>query len=118
MTDTHDRPGHLVEILPAETSLSASETSRLVQTNDLEVIRLIVPAGQDVPTHEIQGEIVVHCVVGRVSIRAMEVIQELRANQLLRYKTNEPISVQGIENAVLLVTIVRRRSGEHAELIG
>lgn len=118
MKAPRNKPGKLIEIRPAEANLAVSETATLLKTDDLEMIRLVVPAGQNVPTHEFRGQIVVQCMAGRVSVRAMEVTQELRANQLLHYRANEPISVHGVENAVLLVTIVRRRSGEHAELIG
>jgi quercetin dioxygenase-like cupin family protein len=118
MTAPRNKSGKVIEIRPAEANLAVSETATLLQTEDLELVRLTVPAGQDVPTHELQGEIVLQCLEGHVSIAAMGRVQELRPDQLLYYRANEPISVQGMEDAVLLVTLVRRRSGERVELIG
>lgn len=118
MTVPRNKPGDLFEIRPVEANPVISETATLLKTDDLEMIRLVVPAGRDVPTHELQGDIVIHCLEGRVSVAAMGQVQSLLAGQLVHFQANEPISVQGMEDAVLLVTIVHRRSGEHAELIG
>lgn len=35
--------------------LSASKTTTLVKTGDLELIRLILPAGKEIPTHKAPG---------------------------------------------------------------
>ena len=71
----------------------------------MEVIRLVVPAGKEIEEHKAKGEIVVHCLEGRVAFTAFGKTQTLEAGKLLYLPTGEPHSVKGIDNASLLLTI-------------
>jgi quercetin dioxygenase-like cupin family protein len=55
----------------------------LVKADKLEVIRLVVPAGKDIPTHKAKGEIVVQCLEGRVGFTAFGKTHTLEVGQLL-----------------------------------
>jgi quercetin dioxygenase-like cupin family protein len=78
----------------------------LVRAEQVEVIRLVVPAGKEIPEHKSKGEVVVHCLEGRVAFTASGKTQALEAGHLLYLPTGEPHSVKGIENASLLVTVL------------
>lgn len=110
--------GEIVEVGSLELPLEGSKVTALVKTNDLVVLQLIIPTGEDVPVHQLQGPIVVHCLQGRISLTATGEAYELRAGQLVYYSANEPFSMLGIEHAVVLVTVVLPRSGQPVELIG
>ena len=77
----------------------------LVKTNDLEVIRLAVLAGKEIPTHRAPGEITVQCLEGRVLFTAHGRSQEIDAGQFLYLAAQEPHSLKGIEDSSLLITI-------------
>jgi quercetin dioxygenase-like cupin family protein len=106
MSIPHAKPGEIVNARPQGTELASAQTTTLVRASQLEVIRLIVQAGKEVPEHKAKGEIVVHCLEGRVAFTAFGKTQTLEAGHLLYLPTGEPHSLKGVENALLLVTIL------------
>jgi len=106
MAIPHAQPGELVDVRPLGAALATTETRTLVKVRDIEVIRLVVPAGKEISTHKAKGEIVVQCLEGKVAFTAFGKRQELGVGHLLYLPTGEPHSVHGIENGSLLVTIL------------
>ena len=101
--------------------LSPGDTSRkitLVKTPQVEMMQLIVPAGRDVPTHQAQGELIVHCLEGRISLSALGRVYDLTPGQLLHLLIDEPFSIRAIDNASVLVTLIAAKTGGTVELIG
>lgn len=107
MSIQHAKPNEIVQ-LPVGISLANSKTTALVKTNNLELIRLVLPAGKEVPSHKAPGEITVHCLEGRISFTAEGRAQELIAGQLLFLPAGEPHALKGIEDSSVLVTILLR----------
>jgi quercetin dioxygenase-like cupin family protein len=118
MPDPMTEPGEIVDIRLPEAPLGPFQVTTMVKTDDLQVIRLIVSPGQDVPTHEIQGEMLILCLHGRVTLTALGRSLELKAKQMLQYSTGEPFSVRGIEKALLLIIVALPKSGERVNLVG
>jgi len=90
----------------------------LVKTHNVTIVHLVILAGQTVPTHEAQGEVILHCLKGRVSVIALGNTQVLKAGQLSYFSINQPLSILGIEQASLVVTIITAKTGQNVELIG
>ena len=111
-------PGQVIQVGPLGSELETDQLVRLIRTNDLEVLQLMVPAGRTVPTHLFPGEIIVHCLQGRVSLMSLGEGYPLGAGQLLHYSSYEPFSVRGIEDSSLLITVALPKEGEASELIG
>ena len=105
MAIPHAKSGEVVQ-LPLGSALRSSKTTTLVKTADLELIRLVVPAGKDIPLHKAPGEITVQCLEGRVAFTVDEKTQELSPGRLLYLSAGEPHALQGIEDSSLLVTIL------------
>jgi len=42
----------------------------------------------------VKGDVVIHCLEGRVSLKALGVIRDLKAGELLCFSSNEPFSVK------------------------
>jgi quercetin dioxygenase-like cupin family protein len=105
MSIHHAKPGEIIQ-LPLGTTRSDFTTTTLVKTNDLELIRLVLPTGKGIPTHKAPGEITVQSLEGRVAFTAGHKTQELVAGQLLYLSGGEPHSVKAIEDSTLLVTIL------------
>jgi quercetin dioxygenase-like cupin family protein len=110
MSIQHAKPGELIDVQPLGAALVTTKTKTLVKAEDVEVIRLVVPAGKEIPTHKAKGETVVQCLEGQVEFTALGGSQSVRAGQLLYLPRNEPHSVKGIENASLLLTILLPRA--------
>ena len=105
MSIPHAKPGEVVQ-LPLGAALGSSKTTTLAKTADLELIRLVLPAGKDIPSHKVAGEITVQCLEGRVAFTSAGKTQDLAAGQLLCVAAGEPHALQGIENSSVLVTIL------------
>jgi quercetin dioxygenase-like cupin family protein len=95
-----------VDVRPLGSALASSQTVTLLRADQVEVIRLVVPAGKEIAEHKAKGEIVVQGLEGRVAFTAFGKTQNLEAGKLLYLPTGEPHSVKGIENASLLLTIL------------
>jgi len=105
-TETTANPGEVVDVRPRGTTLAAARTRTLVHTTTTEVVRLIVPAGQEITGQKSKGEIVVHCLEGRVAFTVLGKRQTLEAGQLLHFPAGQPYTFEGIEDACVLVTIL------------
>jgi quercetin dioxygenase-like cupin family protein len=103
---THAQSGQVIDIRPLGEGLARSLTTTLVKTDRLEVIRLVVPAGKEIPPHQVAGEITVQCLEGRVAFTAGGTTRELAAGQMLYLAGHEPHSLRGLEDASVLVTIL------------
>lgn len=108
MSIQHAQSGEIIA-LPLGLTLASSKTMTLVKTADLEVIRLVLPAGKEISTHQAPGEITVQCLEGRVAFTAHGKTQELAAGQMLCLAPHEPHAVKGIEASSVLVTILLSR---------
>jgi len=106
MAIPHAKPGEIVDVRPLGASLASAQSKTLVRAEQVEVIRMIIPAGRDIEEHKAKGEIVLHCLEGRVAVTAFGKTHGLEAGKLLYLPTGEPHTVKGIENASLLVTIL------------
>jgi len=106
MATPHAKPGEVVDVRPLGAALASAQTQTLVRAEEVEVIRLVVPAGKEIEEHKAKGEIIVHCLEGRVAFTAFGKAQTLEAGKLLYLATGEPHSVKGIEDASLLLTIL------------
>ncbi len=118
MDETLVKPGETVDVRRLDAAHGVGSTLLLVKTDNVQIIHVVVSAGQKLPTHDAWGEIVLHCLEGRISVAALGKTHELAAGQLFYYCLDESFSVQGIEQASLLVTIIMPKVGQGVELIG
>ena len=109
MAIPHAISGEII-VLPLGLALGASKTKTLVKTDNLELIRLVLPAGKEIPTHQAPGEITVQCLEGKVAFTAEGTTRELSPGQVLCLTAGEPHGVKGIENSSLLVTLLRSKN--------
>jgi quercetin dioxygenase-like cupin family protein len=106
MAVPHAKPGEIVGVRPLGPALTSTQTTTLIRAERVEVIRLVVPAGKDIPEHRAKGEIVVQCLEGRVAFTALGKTQTLEAGALLYLPAGEPHSVKGVEDASLLLSVL------------
>jgi quercetin dioxygenase-like cupin family protein len=82
MAIPHAKPGDIVDVRPLGSALASSQTTTLIRADQVEVIRLVVPAGMDIAEHKAKGEIVVQCLEGRVAFTAFGKTQNLRGREV------------------------------------
>lgn len=108
MAIPHAKSGEVIDIRPLGPQLRQARTTTLVKTKTLEIIRLVIPSGKDIPRHQAPGEITVQCLEGRVAFTVGKSRRDLEAGQLLYLSSEEPHSLHGIEDASILLTILLR----------
>ena len=106
MSVPHAGPGEVVDVRPLGAALTVTGTKTLVKTASFDIVRLVVPAGKEIPMHKAKGELIVQCLEGKIAFTACGKTHDLEAGQLLYLPTGEPHSLRGIEDGSLLLTIL------------
>ncbi|HVZ04023.1 cupin domain-containing protein [Hyphomicrobium sp.] len=106
MAINHAKSGEVVDLGPLGENLQNAKTTALVKSDAFEAVRLVVPAGKDIPSHSVSGPITLHCLEGRVVIGLQTTTLELSAGQWIYLNGGESHSLRGVEDASLLLTII------------
>lgn len=109
MAIAHARPGEAIAVRPLGDRLAGEKTIALFKSHDLEVLRLVLPAGKGLPPHRVPGEITVQCIEGCVDVGADSASHLLRAGEMLYLAGGVTHSVTAREDASVLVTIALRK---------
>ena len=86
-------------------------TLALVKTNDMEVIRMVLPRGKDIMEHSVDGEISVQCIKGKVLFQLDNNAHELTEGDWLYLEGNQKHALYAKSDAVLLITIIFTNDG-------
>jgi len=109
MAIQHAVSGQPVGVMPVANALGLRQSEAVFKTNELEVMRLVLPRGKTMPAHKVAGDITVHCLEGRIGFSSDGDTRELAAGELLYLDGGVQHSLTGIEDASALVHIVLRR---------
>jgi quercetin dioxygenase-like cupin family protein len=104
MAIPHTQPGQPADIA-APVTPGALSANALFKSRDLEVMRLLIPAGKGMPPHRVPGEITVQCVSGQIEIGLDDSSTLLEPGQLLYLAGDAMHSVRAVTDACALVTI-------------
>ena len=106
MATHHASPSEIVDLETWAQDLPNEHAKTIVKTHEMELARLVFPAGGEFPNHRVSGPVVIHCVKGEIEITAMGATRILKHGQLLYLMPDEPHSLRAITNAVVLLTII------------
>ena len=109
MAIAHATSGQLVDVQPLGDKLADTRTSALFKSDELELMRLVVPAGKSVPSHQVKGQITVQCLEGEVEFTAGGHAQLMKAGQLIYLAGGIDHGLKAVRDSSLLVTIVLRK---------
>jgi quercetin dioxygenase-like cupin family protein len=104
----HAAPAEVFDVRPLGAGLKDSKTAVLVKTDTLEVIRIVLPAGKQLPPHRVEGEISVQCLEGRIAFDADGTEHELAQGQMLYLAGGATHALRGLVDSSVLVTILLR----------
>ena len=105
MSLPHAVSGEVIAVA-TPTAPSEARSATLVKTQTLEVLRLVLPKGKEIPSHKAPGDITVQCIEGRVVFTCHGKSPELLPGDLLYLNAPEPHSLAAREDSVLLVTLL------------
>jgi quercetin dioxygenase-like cupin family protein len=105
MAETHLASGQVVSVAPLGDRLAGSRTTALLKATQLEVVRVVLPAGKAMREHAVAGEITLQCLEGQVEFSTPGAVQRLSAGDFLHLAGGVPHALQARTDASLLLTI-------------
>ena len=105
MAQPHLTPGQLGSVAPLGAAAASTPSFALVKGRQLEVMRLVLPAGKALPAHSAPGEITVQCEVGSVRLEPHGQTRALQARDCLKLPAGQPHALRAEADASLLVTV-------------
>lgn len=104
----HAKPGQVIALTPSGEDTSTFSAIALTKTEQIELIRLVLPAGKEMPEHHVKGEITFQCLSGEISFITRGNPTTLKAGEMLYVEGGAPHAVLALADSVALLTIVLR----------
>lgn len=105
MALTHANPGTVIALRAADPVAGEPKAQALFKSQDLEVMRLALAAGDALPPHRVAGEITVQCLSGALRLGLDDGSCTLRAGEMCWLAGGALHDVRALEDCVALVTI-------------
>jgi len=102
----HVKPGEIADLTPLGKNFGDAKSNAIAKSNSFEAIRLVVPAGKEIPAHDVAGEIMLHCLEGCVALQLDHEVIQLTAGHWAYLEGGQRHALIGIENSSLLLTIL------------
>lgn len=109
MAIPHAQPGQIIDIHPLGARLADEKTKALFKSDDLELMHLVLRAGQSLPPHKVPGDITIQCTEGVLEIDVDGHANLLHAGQLLYLRGGALHAVTAVEASSALVTVALKR---------
>jgi quercetin dioxygenase-like cupin family protein len=106
MALTHAQQGEAIDIRPYGAAIRDAQSIALFKSAQLEVIRLVFPAGHRMPSHKVAGAITVQCLEGAIEVQAGDSVTVLPAGHLLYLKGEVAHMLYAPQASSILLTIV------------
>ena len=110
MAIPHSAPGDVADVRPLGPAIAATRTHALFKSDDLEVIRIVLAAGQELPAHAVAGDITLQCIEGSAEVSCDAGLRRLEAGQLIHLSGGDMHGLRGMQDASLLLTIALKKS--------
>ena len=107
----HAESGQIIDIAPLGNRLRSSVSTALFKAEDLEVMRLVLLAGKEIPPHKVSGELTIQCIEGVVEVSSREP-RLLEAGKMLYLRGDEVHSLRAVEDASVLLTLFLDRKAD------
>lgn len=114
MLETCPAPDRVI-CLPLGAALREATSTTLMKTAGLELIRLVIPAGKEIPPHRVSGETTVQCLEGQVVFYHDGKALEMLPGDMMHLCPAENHSLKGIKDSSVLVTRLRPHADELPE---
>lgn len=87
-------------------ALGGTQSTTLLRDEQLKVMRLVLPAGKELPEHVVGGPITMHCLEGAIDVPAHGSCKTMRAGDLMYLAGKVPHAPRAMEDASMLVSTV------------
>lgn len=101
----HAQAFEAINLQPLGERLAGSPSTSLIKSRDLQLMRVVLRAGEGLPEHHVRGEITLQCLEGRAAVLTPAHRVELSAGQVTLLPAGEPHAVMAIDDSSLLLTV-------------
>ena len=108
MAIAHAVSGDVVDLRTPALPGAADKTTAIFKASDLEVMRLVLPAGKRMPDHEVAGSITLQCLRGKVDLLLPDRTSTLGPGEFAYVGGGVTHGVYAQQDSELLLTIAIR----------
>jgi quercetin dioxygenase-like cupin family protein len=105
----HAASGELIRLQRTDDDIAHFTSVALAKTDNLELIRLVLPKEREMPVHKVDGDITLLCLQGELVCDAHGKSTVLRPGEMLYLLGGVPHAIRANEDAVGLLTILLKR---------
>ena len=109
MAQVHANSGELVDVRPLGPAqaggLAQQVSTAIMKSEQLELIRLVLPLGKGMPEHRVAGEITVQCLEGLIEFTTPQAALRLEPGQLVHLQGGTTHSLLALADSSALQTI-------------
>ncbi|GGY24917.1 hypothetical protein [Pseudoduganella albidiflava] len=102
----HASSGQVIALQRSGEDGSQFSSIALAKTDDIELIRLVLPTGKTMPEHWVKGEITLQCLSGEIAVEAHGRTATLHGGEMLFLAGATPHALKAVADSVALLTIV------------
>lgn len=106
MALSHSDPGTPIDARPLGGRLADTPSHALLKTGSLELMRVVLRAGETLPPHAVDAEATLHCIEGSVRVQVGDRESRLGSGTLVLVPAGHAYAVRADEDASLLVTML------------
>ena len=106
MALSHARPEDPIDVTPLGARLGETASHALLKTRSMELMRLVLRAGEALPQHSVDAEATLHCIEGAAQVRMPAGECRLEAGMLVLVPAGRSYAVQAVADTSLLVTML------------
>lgn len=111
MAQTHASSSQVVSVRPLGERLGEARTSAILKAGQLELVRVVLPAGKGLRQHSAPGELTVQCLEGRIELSTPQGRHLLEAGDLVHLPPQCPHALTALVDSSALVTLCLVRAG-------
>mgnify|MGYP001171433580 CR=1 FL=1 len=101
----HAASGQITRLEPLGERLTGTISTALFKAAQLEVVRLVLPRGQSMREHRVQGEITLQCIEGVIDLTVDGRTKPMQPGDLVYLARGQPHALHAVQDASLLLTI-------------
>ncbi|MFT5642681.1 MAG: quercetin dioxygenase-like cupin family protein [Janthinobacterium sp.] len=102
----HAASGDVIAVQRGADDFSRFSSIALAKTNELELIRLVLPKGKTMPEHHVPGELTLLCLQGEIVVDMHGTIRTLHAGEMLYLFGGQAHALRAEQDALALLTIL------------
>lgn len=101
----HAQAFEAIDLHPLGDRLAGALSSSLIKSQQLQLMRVVLRAGERLPEHHVRGEITLQCLEGRIELHTPGRTVELSAGEVVLLPAGEPHALHALSDTSCLVTV-------------